>query len=103
MFNKFLLIIWFILRPKYYLHFFSIIKRKFLFNHDTFENSKKAFKWAEANAISYKEALKKLDINGELVGLDKDTILEGQKLEAKSLVKMGGQAIFIYFMIVLDY
>ena len=90
MFNKFLLIIWFILRPKYYLHFFSIIKRKFLFNHDTFENSKKAFKWAEANAISYKEALKKLDINGELVGLDKDTILEGQKLEAKSLVKMGG-------------
>ena len=90
MFNKFLLVIWFILRPKYYLHFFSIIKRKLLFNHDTFENTKKAFEWAEANAISYKEALKKLDINGELIGLDKHSIIEGQKLQAKSLVKMGG-------------
>ena len=90
MINKILLIIWFILRPKFYLHFFSIIKRKFLFNHDTPENSEKAFEWAEANAISYVDALGKLDIKGEAVGLDDDSILESQKLEAQSSVKMGG-------------
>ncbi len=90
MLNKILLIIWFILRPRNYLHFFSLIKRKFLHNHDTVENSKKAFEWAKVNAIPYADALKKLDINGKLVGLDRDTIMEGQKLEAKSTVKMGG-------------
>ena len=34
---------------------------------------------------------KKLDINGELVGLDNDSIKEGQKLEFKIIsIKMGG-------------
>ena len=90
MLNKLLLLIWFILRPKYYLHLFSLIKRKFLINNDTTKNSKKAYEWAKENAISYVDALEKLNINGKLIGLDKDTITEGQKLEAKSSVKMGG-------------
>ncbi|MDC0240403.1 class I SAM-dependent methyltransferase [Candidatus Pelagibacter sp.] len=90
MLDKILIAIWFILRPKYYFHFFSLIKRKFLYNHDTSENSTKAFKWAEVNAISYTDALKKLDIKGMAVGLDNDSIEESRKLEAKSSVKMGG-------------
>ena len=92
MLNKILLVIWFILRPKYYLHFFSLIKRKFLFNHDTLENSKKAFEWAVSNSLPYVDKSfrgKKLNINGELVGLDNDTIIEGQKLEAKIISKDG--------------
>ncbi len=90
MLNKILLIIWFILRPKYYLHFSSLIKRKFLHDHDTLESSKKALEWAVSNSLPYVDALEKLNINGELSGLDNDTIIEGQKLEAKSSVKMGG-------------
>ena len=90
MINRFLIIIWFCLRPKFYLHFFSLIRRKFLTNHDTNENSKKAYEWAKLNAISYIEALKKLEINGEAIGLDNDTIKEGKKLELRSAVKMGG-------------
>ncbi len=90
MLNKILLIFWFILRPKYYQHFFSLIKRKFLFDHDTVNNRKKALKWAVLNTITYSDALKKLNINGSIVGLDNQTILEGEKLQAKSSVKMGG-------------
>ncbi len=90
MLNKLLLITWFIIRPKYYLHFFSLIKRKFLFNHDTLDSSKKAYKWADANSISYIDALQKLNIKGKTVGLDNHTILEGKKLEEKSSFKMGG-------------
>ena len=90
MLNKILLIIWFIIRPKYYLHFFSLIKRKFLINHDTLDNSEKAYKWANANAISYIAALQRLNIKGDTVGLDSETIIEGQKLQSKSSVKMGG-------------
>ena len=90
MLNKILLVVWFVLRPKYYLHFFSIIKRKFLINHDTNEKNNKAYEWAKINAISYTEAFKRLDLKGDIVGLDNQTIMDGCKLEAKSSVKMGG-------------
>ena len=90
MIDKILIIIWFIFRPKYYLHFLSLIIRKFLFKHDTIENRNKATEWAKKNAISYSEAFKKLELKGDLVGLDNDTIRESLKLEAKSSVKMGG-------------
>ena len=90
MINRLKLIIWLTLHPKYYLHFFFLIKNKFLFNHDTVENSHKAYEWATINAIPYVDALKKLDLIGDIVGLDSDTIAEGRKLEGQSLVKMGG-------------
>ena len=88
--NKFLTVIWFILRPKYYLHFFSLIKRKFLFNHDTDENRQKATVWAASKAIAYVDALRELNLKGEMIGLNKQLIKEGQKLEKKSSTKMGG-------------
>ena len=92
MLNKFLYAFWFICRPSYYLHFLSLIKRKFLFNHDTDENKKKAYEWASENSTSYSEALKKLDIIGEQKGLDDELLAEACKLELKSTVKMGGSA-----------
>ncbi len=90
MLKKILIIIWFIFRPKYYEHFFYIIKRKFLLNHDTKINRDKAYKWASFKAIPYIEALENLGLKGEMRELDNEIILEGQKLEAKSSVKMGG-------------
>lgn len=92
MLNKFLYAFWFICRPAYYLHFLSLIRRKFLFDHDTLENKEKAYKWALENSISYAEAFKKLGIFGEQKGLDDETIAEARKLEMKSTVKMGGSA-----------
>lgn len=90
MINKILMIIWFILRPKFYLHFFSMIKRKFLFNHDTIINRRKAEEWAAENTISYTAAFQKLGLKGDMIGLDINTIIEAQKLEKNSSVKMGG-------------
>ena len=80
--------------------FFNLIKRKFLINHDTDENKKKAYEWASENSISYSEALKKLDIIGEQKGLDDDLLAEACNLELKSTVKMGVRRILIYYMIV---
>ena len=90
MIDKLLLILWFLLRPKYYLHFFFKVKEKLLSNHDTIQNYRKAYDWAAANAIPYVDALKKLDLKGSAVGLDKDTIIKSKKLESQSLIKMGG-------------
>jgi predicted O-methyltransferase YrrM len=92
MLNKILIIYWFLMRPKYYQHFFSLIKRKFLFNYDTAKHRNQAYKWASENAISYSEALDKLGLAGDINGLDNNTILEGQKLRDKTSVEMGGSA-----------
>ena len=89
MIDKILIIIWFILRPKFYLHFFSIIKRKFLFNHDTIIYRRKAEAQAAENATSYTEALQKLEIKGETNGLDINTINDGKRLEKKFFGKNG--------------
>ena len=90
MLNKILFIIWFVLRPKYYQHFFSLIFRKFLVNHDTPSNKKKASEWAAANSVSHVDALKKIGLNGNKIGLDDDTIKNGLKLQNQSTKKMGG-------------
>ena len=90
MLNKILIIIWFIKRPTFYLHFFSLIKRKFLLNRDTELNKAKAIKWAKNKSISYPEALKKLNLKGDIFGLDDKTINEAYKLKNKSSTKMGG-------------
>lgn len=82
--------IWYLLQPKYYKHFFYLIKRKFLLNHDTIENRQKAQNWAAANAVSHIDALKKLGLKSNVVGLDNETIIEAKKLAAKSSKKMGG-------------
>ena len=90
MLNKILFIIWFVLRPKYYQHFFYLIISKFLTNHDTLKNKKKAHEWAVANALPYIDAMQKLGLDSDLIGLDQKTILEANKLKSKSFVKMGG-------------
>jgi len=90
MINKILITLWFILRPKFYLHFLSMIKRKFFINHDTIINRRKAEAWAAKNTTSYISAFQKLGLKGDLVGLDINTINEAQKLEKSSSFKMGG-------------
>jgi len=90
MISKIKYIIWFVLRPKYYKHFFSLIIRKFLTNHDTTQHKIRAQEWAARNVLSYFDALKKIDIRGNLTGLDDNTIAEAKKLELNSSVTMGG-------------
>jgi predicted O-methyltransferase YrrM len=90
MFEKFLVILWFLLRPKFYNHLFFLIRRQFLINHDTFENRKKAIDWASKNTSSYATALKKIGLEGTLKGLDKTIIQDAINQSIKSNFKMGG-------------
>ena len=48
----------------------SLVIHKFFTNHDTTANKKKAYDWASANAVDYFEALDKLGLSGEVIGLD---------------------------------
>ena len=90
--NRISIIIWFILRPKYWEHFFHKIWQKFLKNHDTPQDKIKALEWANLNAVTTEEALSNLGIKGKLVDLDKNIIDDAYKRASNSLVKMGGSA-----------
>lgn len=92
MLYKILTILWFINRPKFYSHFFSLVKRKFLPNHDTIKKSNKAKKWAASNSVSYNAAFKKLGLIGKKNGLDNNTINKAKRLFNKSSSMMGGKA-----------
>ena len=89
-FEKFLIIFWFLLRPKFYNHLFFLIKRKFLTNHDTLENRKKAIEWGSKNTSSYTSALKKIGLGGILNGLDQTIIQDALNQSSKANFKMGG-------------
>ena len=88
--NKFHIIVWFVLHPKYWQHFLNKIKQKFQTNHDTHQNTIKAIEWASSNAVTTEKALLNLGIKGSLINLDDSFIKEAQKRASKSLVKMGG-------------
>jgi hypothetical protein len=90
MINKILIVIWYVLRPKYYLHFFYLIKRQFSFNYDSTKFKNKAYQWATANAVSYIDALEILNLKGDVVELDNNIITDGRKLVIKSSARMGG-------------
>jgi len=92
MFNKILIIIWYLSNQKYYRHFFNILKRKFLKNHDTPIKCKMATDWAKSNTLPYVDALIKLGFSGEVNELDDDTINKSFELQKKSSTIMGGSA-----------
>ena len=90
MIKKFLTLCWFFQRPTFWRHALQLIIRKFLTNYDSLQYRIKATKWAEEQAISYADALEKLEINGIKDGMDINSIEEGIKLASKSKVDMGG-------------
>lgn len=90
MIEKILTLLWFFKRPVYWEHALNLIKRKFLINYDTPFFKKKSINWARENVVSYRDAFKILNINGDLLGLNSLIVDEGNKLVKKSAFKLGG-------------
>ena len=101
MINKFLFLIWYLLRPKYYRHFFYLIKKKFLKNHDTKENRRKSYEWCKHNAVTYFDVFKKIGVEGNLEGMNQQLISQGFELQKKIPIKMGrpGHVNLIYDLV----
>ena len=89
-FEKIHTLIWFLKRPKFWLHAIELIKRIFLSNLDTISHKEIARKWASEHSVSYEEALLKMGIDGNKQGMSKAILKEGQDLADKSLANMGG-------------
>lgn len=89
-FEKIHTLIWFLKRPRFWLHAIELIKRIFLSNFDTNSHKELARKWASEQCISYDEALLKMGIKGKKQGMSKAILEEGKDLANQSLVKMGG-------------
>lgn len=88
--SRFSLVFWFLKRPTHWSHMFELIRRKFRVDYDTPELRAKAGDWASKRAISYEAALKKVGIDGEIIGLDELIECHGKQLVARCTTEMGG-------------
>jgi len=90
--SKIKVILYFVLRPKYWKHFiFSKIKNKIFSKNDKDFNKQLAIKWAEQNKNDYIKILLQLNNNYKFFpDLDKKVIEFGKKQSSKSPIQMGG-------------
>ena len=82
--------LWFISKPKYWVQYFELAKRKIIGGYDKQKQSDLAKLWAEKNAVDYSDAWKAIGIKGNFIGLDKSLVEEAKKLAAKYDGLMGG-------------
>lgn len=82
--------LWFISKPKYWIQYFELAKRKIIGDYDKQKQSDLAKLWAEKNAVDYSEAWKAIGIKNNFIGLDKSLMEEAKKLAAKYDGLMGG-------------
>lgn len=92
MLNKIKNLGWFAARPLYWPHAAELMRRKFITDHDRPELRKRATNWAAEHAVSVREALKVLQIEGEPEGFPEDRIRDGLERVQKTNIKMGGPA-----------
>ena len=82
--------LWFIFRPRYWVQYLELAKRKINQGYNKQIQSNLAISWAEKNALDYAEAWEALGMKGDIIGLDKSLLEEAKKLAAKYDGSMGG-------------
>ena len=82
--------LWFVSKPKYWVQYFELAKRKIFGRYDRQKQSELAKLWAENNAVNYTDAWKAIGITGDFTGLDKSLLEEARKLAMKFDGLMGG-------------
>lgn len=90
MIEKLQTLFWFSSRPSHWRHAIALAQRKFLPDYDTPDLRGAAKAWAADRATPVADALAKIGIDGQTVGMDPALIAEGKANAAKATVKMGG-------------
>ena len=81
---------WFILKPRYWLQYIQLVKRKIFSLKDDKSEKDKAISWAKKNATEYNSSWKKIGLQGKIINLDKNILVEANQLARKYKGLMGG-------------
>ena len=82
--------LWYISRPKYWIQYYHLVKRKIFAIKDSDSEKDKAVSWAKKNAVDYFSALKKIGLEGEIKNFDNKILNEANQLASNCKVLMGG-------------
>lgn len=90
MIEKLRTLAWFLKRPTHWQHAVALIARKLRPNYDSPDLRREATQWAADHAVAYDEALKKVGLEGPIVGVDEAILEVARERAARSKVEMGG-------------
>jgi len=82
--------VWFVLKPRYWIQYFQLLKRKIFDIRDNESEKDKAISWAKKNAVDYDNSWEKIGLKGETNKFDKQILIEANKLASNYKGLMGG-------------
>lgn len=90
--------LWFISKPRYWIQYFQLVKRKIFGIKDNESEKDKAISWAKKHAIEYSKSWKKIGLEGKTINFDKQVLIEANQLASNYKGLMGGPGFidFIY-------
>lgn len=85
-------------KPRYWIQYFHLVKRKIFGIKDIKSEKNKAISWAKKHATDYDNSWKKIGLKGETVNFDKKILIEAKQLASNYKGLMGGPGYidFIY-------
>ena len=89
---------WFSLKPRYWIQYIQLVKRKIFTMKDKETEKEKGISWAKKHATEYHSSWKKIGLNGKIINFDKNILAEANQLANKYKGLMGGPGYidFIY-------
>lgn len=81
---------WFMFKPRYWIQYVHLVKRKIFGIKDVKSEKNKAIAWAKKHAINYNNCWEKIGLKGETVNFDKKILNEAKQLASNYKGLMGG-------------
>ena len=70
--------LWYISKPRYWVQYYQLVKRKILGTRDRNYEKDKAISWAKKHAVDYINSWKEL--KGEIINFDNKILIEANQL-----------------------
>ena len=67
---------WYISKPRYWLQYYQLVKRKILTSKDSNSEKDKAISWSKKHAVDYVNTWKKIGLKGDIINLDNKILIE---------------------------
>ena len=90
--------LWYISKPRYWVQYYQLVKRKILGTRDRNYEKDKAISWAKKHEVDYVNSWKEIGLKGEIINFDNKILIEANQLASnyKGLMGGPGHVDFIY-------
>ena len=83
--------LWYISKPRYWVQYYQLVKRKILGTRDRNYEKDKAISWAKKHEVDYVNSWKEIGLK-EIINFDNKILIEANQLASNYKGLMGGPA-----------